>query len=365
MSDNWVVQNLQNALDTWNKYLSEIWQLITQSPEQFKGGSIWGVIVNIHDAVRAIGLALLVLFFVVGVMRTCGSFAEVKKPEHALKLFIRFAIAKGVVTYGLELMMALFNIVQGLVSTIMNAAGFGSAQQTVLPQEIIDAVESCGFFESIPLWAVTLIGGLFIVETETTVTQTYLYITVSHKTAEEMAGQFGFNEDQREQMAELLADENNSLWSQVLYGITGGDGEIVTVALSQVGNIGGEPYWSWYGFGSRVEWCACFVSWCANECGYIEAGVIPKFAACASQGVPWFQERGLWQDNSYEPRPGDIIFFDWNDGGQDGQSDHVGIVEKVENGRVYTVEGNSGESVRQNSYPIGYYEIYGYGTPAY
>ena len=162
MSDNWVVQNLQNALDTWNKYLSEIWQLITQSPEQFKGGSIWGVIVNIHDAVRAIGLALLVLFFVVGVMRTCGSFAEVKKPEHALKLFIRFAIAKGVVTYGLELMMALFNIVQGLVSTIMNAAGFGTAQQTVLPQEIIDAVESCGFFESIPLWAVTLIGGLFI-----------------------------------------------------------------------------------------------------------------------------------------------------------------------------------------------------------
>lgn len=162
MSDNWVVQNLQNALDTWNKYLTEIWQLITQSPEQFKGGTIWSVIVNIHDAVRAIGLALLVLFFVVGVMKTCGSFAEVKKPEHALKLFIRFAVAKGVVTYGLELMMALFNIAQGLVSTIMNASGFGSAQQTVLPQEIIDAVESCGFFESIPLWAVTLIGGLFI-----------------------------------------------------------------------------------------------------------------------------------------------------------------------------------------------------------
>ena len=160
MSDNWVVQNLQNALDTWNKYLSEIWQLITQSPEQFKGGTIWSVIVNVHDAVRAIGLALLVLFFVVGVMRTCGSFAEVKKPEHALKLFIRFAIAKGVVTYGLELMMALFNIVQGLISTIMNAAGFGTAQQTVLPQEIVTAVESCGFFESIPLWAVTLIGGI-------------------------------------------------------------------------------------------------------------------------------------------------------------------------------------------------------------
>lgn len=122
-----------------------------------------------------------------------------------------------------------------------------------------------------------------IVETEVIVTRTYLYITVSHKTAEEMADQFSFHEDQREQMAELLADENNSLWSQVLYGITGGDGEIVTVALSQVGNTGGAPYWSWYGFGSRVEWCACFVSWCANECGYIDAGVIPKFAACASQ----------------------------------------------------------------------------------
>ena len=162
VSDNWVVQNLENALNTWNEKLAEIWQLITQSPEQFKGGTIWSVILNIHGALQAIGLALLVLFFVVGVMRTCGNFAEVKKPEHALKLFIRFALAKGVVTYGLELMMALFNIVQGVVSTIMNAAGFGSATQTVLPQEIVIAVEDCGFFESIPLWAVTLIGGLFI-----------------------------------------------------------------------------------------------------------------------------------------------------------------------------------------------------------
>ena len=162
VSDNWVVQNLENALNTWNEKLAEIWQLITQSPEQFKGGTIWSVILNIHGALQAIGLALLVLFFVVGVMRPCGNFAEVKKPEHALKLFIRFALAKGVVTYGLELMMALFNIVQGVVSTIMNAAGFGSATQTVLPQEIVTAVEDCGFFESIPLWAVTLIGGLFI-----------------------------------------------------------------------------------------------------------------------------------------------------------------------------------------------------------
>ena len=162
MSDNWVVQNLENALNTWNEKLAEIWQLITQSPENFKGGTIWNVIVDIHGAVQAIGLALLVLFFVVGVMRTCGNFAEVKRPEQALKLFIRFAIAKGAVTYGLELMMALFKIVQGMISTIMNAAGFGSAQQTVLPQEIVTAVEDCGFFESIPLWAVTLIGGLFI-----------------------------------------------------------------------------------------------------------------------------------------------------------------------------------------------------------
>ena len=162
MSDNWVVQNLQNALETWNSKLSEIWTLITQTPETFKGGAIWNVIINIHGAVQAIGLALLVLFFVVGVMKTCGSFAEVKKPEHALKLFIRFAIAKIVVTYGLDLMLALFKIIQGVIATIIQASGFGSATQTVLPQEIITAVESCGFFESIPLWAVTLIGGLFI-----------------------------------------------------------------------------------------------------------------------------------------------------------------------------------------------------------
>ena len=162
MSDNWVVQNLENALNTWNEKLAEIWQLITQSPQDFKGGSIWSVMVGIHGAVKAIGIALLVLFFVIGVMKTCGSFAEVKRPEQALKLFIRFAIAKGVVTYGLELMMALFQIVQGVISTIMGAAGFSTPQETILPSEIVTAVEECGFFESIPLWAVTLIGSLFI-----------------------------------------------------------------------------------------------------------------------------------------------------------------------------------------------------------
>ena len=208
-----------------------------------------------------------------------------------------------------------------------------------------------------------------IVETTTTVTRTTLYITVSHKTAEEMADYFGFNADQRAQLAELLAEENNSLWAAVLYGIGVSDDTIVAVALSQVGNIGGQPYWSWYGFEGRVEWCACFVSWCANECGYIENGIIPKFAGCVN-GVQWFKDRGQWADNSIEPTPGMIIFFDWDSpngssGPQDGQSDHVGIVEKCENGIVYTIEENSGDSCRQRQYSVGYYEILGYGIPAY
>ena len=162
MSDSWVVQNLQNALNTWNEKLAEVWKLLIQSPKTFKGGSIWHVILNIHGGLQAIGLALLVLFFVVGVVKTCGSFTEVKKPEHAVKLFVRFAIAKGVVTYGLELMLALFDIAQGVVSKIIKMAGLGKVGKTILPKEMIKAVEDCGFFESIPLWAVTLIGSLFI-----------------------------------------------------------------------------------------------------------------------------------------------------------------------------------------------------------
>lgn len=162
MSDNWVVQNLQNALETWNEKLAEIWTLVTQSPQTFKGGSIWNVMVNIHGAVQAVGLALVVLFFVVGMMKTCGSFADLKRPEVAVKVFVRFAIAKAAVTHGLELMNALFSIAQGLVSTIISAAGLGSAEEAILPTEIITAVEDCGFFESIPLWAVTLISGLLI-----------------------------------------------------------------------------------------------------------------------------------------------------------------------------------------------------------
>lgn len=162
MSDNWVVQNLQNALETWNEKLAEIWTLVTQSPQAFKGGSIWSVMVSIHGAVQAVGLAMVVLFFVVGVMKTCGSFADLKRSEAAIKVFIRFVLAKTAVTYGLELMNALFSIAQGLVTTIMSAAGFGAAQEIILPTEIITAVEDCGFLESIPLWAVTLIGGLLI-----------------------------------------------------------------------------------------------------------------------------------------------------------------------------------------------------------
>lgn len=149
----------------------------------------------------------------------------------------------------------------------------------------------------------------------------------------------------------------------------GGNQAIVEVALTQLGNQGGQPYWSWYGFNSRVEWCACFVSWCANECGYIDTGVIPKYAGCVN-GVQWFKDRGQWVDGSAEPAPGMIIFFDWDSpdgssGPQDGLSDHTGIVQKVENGIVYTVEGNSGDSVRQKQYSVGYYEILGYGVPQY
>ena len=162
MSDNWVVQHLINTLDTWNEKLAEVWQLLTISPENFKGGGIWKVILSINGSLQAIGLALLVLFFLAGVVKTSANLGEIKRPEHALKLFLRFAIAKGVVTYGLELMMSIFTIVQGVISKIMITSGVAGATKSTLPQEMIDAIEDCGFFESIPLWAVTLIGSLFV-----------------------------------------------------------------------------------------------------------------------------------------------------------------------------------------------------------
>lgn len=206
-----------------------------------------------------------------------------------------------------------------------------------------------------------------ILEETVEVTKTTLYITVSHKTADEMSDQYRFNDDQDSQLEELLSVDN-SMWLAVLYGIYGSDDMIVQVALSQIGNVGGEPYWSWYGFGSRVEWCACFVSWCADQCGCIENGVCPKYAGCVN-GVQWFKDRGQWADNDIAPTPGMIVFFDWDNpngssGPQDGEADHTGIVERVENGIVYTGEGNTGDSCAERHYAVGYYEILGYGIPA-
>ena len=169
----------------------------------------------------------------------------------------------------------------------------------------------------------------------------------------------------RSAVAELL-DADNSLWSAILYGVYGADDMIVQVALSQIGNVGGEPYWSWYGFNSRVEWCACFVSWCADQCGYIDAGVCPKYVGGAN-GVQWFKEHNQWIDGSETPSPGMIIFFDWDNsngasGPQDGLPDHTGIVERVENGAVYTVEGNFDDRCQERKRAIGNYEILGYGV---
>lgn len=203
--------------------------------------------------------------------------------------------------------------------------------------------------------------GLPTGETET-VSQSVLRIVVSHKAPEELAAEYGFSIEQMEQLEELLKPEYHHLWNALLYGITSiGDGSMIGVAETQLGNVGGEPYWSWYGFDSRVEWCACFVSWVAEQCGFIDAGIIPRFSG-VSTGVQWFKDREQWQDNSYTPRAGDIIFFDWEN---DGICNHVGIVENVENGMVNTIEGNTSDSCARRSYELGSVKIYGYGVPAY
>lgn len=195
-------------------------------------------------------------------------------------------------------------------------------------------------------------------ETEETqsVERTRLMITISGKTAEQMAQEYGFTEEQLGYLAELLSDDYEELW----YGLPSGGGsdDIVQVALSQVGNVGGQPYWSWYGYPSRVAWCACFVSWCGDQCGYIESGAMPKFANCDA-GISWFKARGQWQGRGYVPNPGDIIFFDWN---HNGESDHVGIVESCNDNTVYTVEGNANNACKQLSYSVGYSCIVGYGV---
>lgn len=203
------------------------------------------------------------------------------------------------------------------------------------------------------------------VKKEKNVTKTYLYITTSHLDLETMMDKKSFTAEQKKMCRALLEDKNNVLWLDVLHGISGGaNSDIVKVAQEQLGNVGGQPYWSWYGFSSRVEWCCCFVSWCANECGYIEDGIIPKYSV-VDDGADWFKAKGQWLDKDEEPQAGMIIFFDWAYDGLDGGGDHTGIVEKVEGGRVYTIEGNSSDACQENSYPIGYYEIKGYGAPAY
>ena len=199
------------------------------------------------------------------------------------------------------------------------------------------------------------------VESSSSVKRKMLNIAISHNSVDDMAEKYGFTDSQKAQMTELLAEENALLWSAVMYGFNSADDSLVSVALSQVGNVGGRPYWSWYGFRGRVEWCACFVSWCANECGYIDAGTFPKFDNCGT-GEKWFKKRGQWLDGGATPAPGMIIFFDWVSDGLDGNVDHVGIVEKVENGRVHTVEGNWADMVVRNSYSVGHREIYGYGV---
>lgn len=200
-----------------------------------------------------------------------------------------------------------------------------------------------------------------VAEGTETVTRRVLVVTLSARSPDEAAAFYAFTAEQGDMLAQLLDKRYAAMWQSVLYGATGGSGDIVEVAASQIGNVGGQPYWSWYGFSGRVEWCACFVSWCANECGYIEAGVIPKFAAC-SAGVQWFKSAGLWRDRGYEPQQGDIVFFDW---GGDGGADHVGIVESRDGSTVHTIEGNTSDSCARRSYRVGSASILGYGTPLY
>ena len=213
--------------------------------------------------------------------------------------------------------------------------------------------------EAVEITVVEGEGGM-PVEAQQTVTRRVLRLTLVRMDIDEAAERWAFDAWQRDILFQLADSSNAKLWQTVLHGAAG-SGDIVETALSQVGNVGGFPYWSWYGFSSRVEWCACFVSWCANECGYIEAGAVPKFSYCPT-GVQWFRDAGLWLPGGSEPAPGDIVFFDWNG---DGTSDHVGIVEGCDGSIVRTVEGNSSDSCRQRSYSVASPSIMGYGAPMY
>ncbi len=188
-----------------------------------------------------------------------------------------------------------------------------------------------------------------------------LYIKIKHKSIDEMMNLYFFNQMQRKQVFELLNEKFSSIWVSVIYGTPLGSPDIIQIALSQIGNVGGEPYWSWYGFNSRVGWCAIFVSWVANQAGLIESNAFPKFSG-VSNGVNWFKAMDEWKDSNYIPHSGDIIFFDWE---KDGNPDHVGIVEKVENDKIYTIEGNSNDECKQKEYSIDSNVIYGYASPIY
>lgn len=206
-------------------------------------------------------------------------------------------------------------------------------------------------------WDMTSVSSEVKLENVDGTSQNILYIDIEGKTTEEIMKEYNFTEEQKEQVETLLDSGYNNLWVSVIYG-TDNNSSMTNIALSQVGNVGGEPYWTWYGFDSRVEWCAVFVSWVAEQLGYIDAGIIPKFVACIN-GVEWFKDRGLWKDGDYTPKVNDIIFFDWED---DGTVDHVGIVIKVENNKIYTVEGNSADDMcRQQEYSINSNVIFGYG----
>jgi len=194
------------------------------------------------------------------------------------------------------------------------------------------------------------------------ITKHNLHIDVTAKRYTDMINVYGLNEKQQELLEELTSPYYDEEWHKLLYGSAGGNEAIVEVAASQIGNVGGRPYWSWYGFNFRMEWCAVFVSWCANECGFIDAGIIPKFSSCTSQGRVWFQARGLWQEPGHVPSPGEIIFFDWDNS---GNCDHVGIVERVEGNMIHTIEGNSGDRVRRKSYSVNSVVVAGFGIPEY
>lgn len=196
-----------------------------------------------------------------------------------------------------------------------------------------------------------------LVETSKTVIRKILYVTLVHTSTNDAAASYGFSDNQTSILHQLLDKKYNSAWQSVLYGVGRNNTDIVEMAATQIGNVGGSPYWSWYGFTSRVEWCACFVSWCASEAGLIEEGLVPKFSYCPT-GVQRFKDAGRWRDGGYAPQPGDIIFFDWQG---DGISDHVGIVESCDGATVYTIEGNSGDACRRSRYSTQNRRILGYG----